>query len=73
MRWPRAYTSIDEHCGVRFIGDSSWLLADGIHWQLFETLTGNALSTAFDLFTKLGAASLTPTPEKLEAWLDRTG
>lgn len=73
MRWPRAYTAIDMHSGVRLVGDASWILADGIHWQLFETLTCNTLSAAFDMFAKLGAASLTPTAEELETWLNRTG
>lgn len=73
MRWPRAYTAADMHSGVRLVGDANWLLTDGIHWQLFETLSSNALSTSFEMFTKLGANSLTPTSEELEAWLHRAG
>lgn len=68
--WPKAFvreTSNPAQVGV--VGESSFPLADGIHFEALTRYIDHTLRASFELFDKIGRAIRLPSAQTLEAWL----
>jgi hypothetical protein len=71
--WPKAFvreTSQPNQIGV--IGETSFPLSKGIHFEAVAEFIGYTTRCAGDLFDKIAEAISLPSTETLERWLDRT-
>jgi Putative bacterial sensory transduction regulator len=71
--WPKAFvrkTSQPNRIGV--VGETSFPLSKGIHFEAVAEFIGYTTRCAPDLFDKIAEAISLPSTETLERWLDRT-
>jgi hypothetical protein len=69
-RWPKAFvweTSTPGRVGV--VGENSYPLTDGIHFDAFATFIDVTVRCATDLFDKIAQSLELPSAETLETWL----
>jgi hypothetical protein len=72
--WPKAFvreTAAPNH--VTVVGESAYLLTDGIHLAALGNLITSTVEYGVDLFAKIEQAASLPSAEALEEWMDRTG
>jgi Putative bacterial sensory transduction regulator len=68
--WPKAYvreTSDPSQIGV--VGENTYPLKDGIHFEALTRFIDYTLTAAFDLFDKINEALRLPSAQTLETWL----
>jgi hypothetical protein len=72
--WPKAFvreTSQPNRVGV--VGETSFPLTEGIHFEGLAEFIGYTIRCATDLFDKITQAINLPSTQVLEQWLNRTG
>ncbi|MCV7028130.1 YbjN domain-containing protein [Mycobacterium sherrisii] len=72
--WPKAFvreTAQPSHVSV--VGESAYLLTDGIHLAALGNFVKSAVEYGTDLFAKIEQAIALPSAQALEQWMDRTG
>ncbi|SPM33347.1 hypothetical protein MRAB57_1151 [Mycobacterium rhizamassiliense] len=72
--WPKAFvreTPQPSHVGV--VGETAYLLADGIHVAALGNFIKSGVEYGADLFAKIDQAISLPSADALEEWMDRTG
>ncbi|WP_156746915.1 hypothetical protein [Mycobacterium sp. E2733] len=55
------------------VGESAYLLTDGIHIEALGNLVRSTVGYGPDLFQKIERAICLPSAGTLEEWMDRTG
>ncbi|OBA60361.1 hypothetical protein A5647_00900 [Mycobacterium sp. 1100029.7] len=72
--WPKAFvreTAAPTHVSV--VGESAYLLTDGIHLAALDNFVTSTVEYGADLFDKIEQAISLPSADALEQWMDRTG
>jgi hypothetical protein len=68
--WPKAFVRETSHPGqVGVVGESTYPLKDGIHFEALARFIDYTVQGAFDLFDKIGEAIRLPSAQTLETWL----
>ncbi|WAJ45676.1 YbjN domain-containing protein [Mycobacterium sp. Aquia_216] len=72
--WPKAFvreTAQPSH--VSLVGESAYLLTDGIHLAALGNFIKSTVEYGADLIEKIERAVCLPSAGALEQWMDRTG
>jgi hypothetical protein len=72
--WPKAFvreTAQPSHVNV--VGESAYLLTDGIHLDGLSNFIKSTVEYGTDLIEKIERAVCLPSADALEEWMDRTG
>ncbi|MCV7409995.1 hypothetical protein AWC05_22970 [Mycobacterium florentinum] len=72
--WPKAFvreTAQPSHVNV--VGESAYLLTDGIHLDALGNFIKSTVEYGTDLIEKIERAVCLPSADALEEWMDRTG
>lgn len=72
--WPKAFvreTAQPSHVSV--VGESAYLLTDGIHLDGLGNFIKSTVEYGADLIEKIEQAVSLPSADTLEEWMDRTG
>lgn len=72
--WPKAFvreTAQPSHVSV--VGESAYLLTDGIHLAALGNFVKSTVEYGTDLFTKIEQTIALPSAQALEQWMDHTG
>jgi Putative bacterial sensory transduction regulator len=72
--WPKAFvreTAQPSHVSV--VGESAYLLTDGIHLESLGNFIKSTVEYGADLIEKIERAVCLPSADALEQWMDRTG
>jgi hypothetical protein len=72
--WPKAFvqeTARPSHVSV--VGESAYLVTDGIHLPALGNFVKSTVEYGADLFDKIEQALGLPSAHALEQWMDRTG
>lgn len=72
--WPKAFVrETAQPNRVTVVGESAYLLSDGIHLAGLGNFVKSTVEYGTDLFTKIEHAIGLPSAQALEQWMDRTG
>lgn len=72
-RWPKSFVQeTSDATTLRIIGENSFPLMDGVHFELFATLADFTINTAARMFEYIAELLAVPSAETLEGWLRRT-
>jgi hypothetical protein len=72
--WPKAFVrETPEPSRISVVGETAYLLADGIHLEALGHFIRSGVEYGADLFGKIDQAISLPSADALEEWMDRTG